>query len=420
MYNTTKHLLACLTFLFIAISPGRAQSGSLIELATISNVSPAFGIAVKGDYLYANPGNAEIKVFNIANPTAPVSMNSVNYQGYFADKMNVHGDYLYLFGGPTNILRIFEITNPAAPTAVGSATLSSPNNVVFAAHSNDYTYVTTGDKLFTVNTSNKNNPVLQNTLTEANAGTYGLRNIAVSQNHLYVGVASGVFIHNISSPGAPVYAGSVATGFLSLTLDEPGQRLISGMQSGNGHHVNNIANAAAPSFLFSGMGGTTTGGGQLCYANGILLQAGPDIGTQSVNVFRIGASSSTWVQEFNGSMNYAITEIKAKDSLFFVSKHGGIEILGAGTLVGKTEQILMDGVKVCPVPASNRLRVRCDALPGLVDMVVTDLQGKELIRSQAVPGDAEIDISSLSQGLYLLSVYHESGRIGMQKFTVEK
>jgi len=95
-------------------------------------------VAVAGRYAYvANQGSNTMQVFDVSNPTNPVSVGSVN-TGTGPDCVAVAGRYAYVAedGGT---LQIFDVSTPSAPIGAGSvSTGSTPYSVAVAGR---YAYV---------------------------------------------------------------------------------------------------------------------------------------------------------------------------------------------------------------------------------------------------------------------------------------
>ena len=72
-------------------------------------------------------------------------------------------------------------------------------------------------------------------------------------------------------------------------------------------------------------------------------------------------------------------------------------------------------LSVYPNPAYDRLYVAWD-MPGKFSVLVGDLQGRTWLAQNLRSGDAPLDISMLSPGVYLLSVISETGTKAVAKW----
>ncbi len=152
----------------------------------ITTTSDANGVAISGNLLYVAVHHAGLDVYNISTPSAPVFVSNVDLDGY-ARKVEISGNYAYVacdLGGlqiidisdPTNmsrviwldgntryygltlngssvyvagrsgmseyIMRIYDISDPENPIAIGFYNLANPGLDVFV--SGDYAYVAAG------------------------------------------------------------------------------------------------------------------------------------------------------------------------------------------------------------------------------------------------------------------------------------
>ena len=71
-------------------------------------------------------------------------------------------------------------------------------------------------------------------------------------------------------------------------------------------------------------------------------------------------------------------------------------------------------MKIYPNPATKSLQIQSSVT---VRAVITDIEGKKLMD---VANAKDIDISGLSNGLYLITLYNDAGeKVSIQKLTKE-
>lgn len=79
-----------------------------------------------------------------------------------------------------------------------------------------------------------------------------------------------------------------------------------------------------------------------------------------------------------------------------------------------------DELRVYPSPASSRLQVHLNGNDLIEDLLVTDIAGKAIWRSNKISAEHhQIDVASLSNGIYLLTARTQSGQV-TKKFEVFK
>ena len=106
-----------------------AQVPCIEELESISIPhSYHAGIAVKDHYLYVTDGYKKLIIYDILNLESPKRIKEIDYALKLYTKVDVQGNYLYLYQGQYNDLSIFDITNPVEPIKVSELQLSPNNN----------------------------------------------------------------------------------------------------------------------------------------------------------------------------------------------------------------------------------------------------------------------------------------------------
>ena len=76
-------------------------------------------------------------------------------------------------------------------------------------------------------------------------------------------------------------------------------------------------------------------------------------------------------------------------------------------------------LKIYPNPSTSQIHLNIDEFPTAKTWILHDLHGKKYI-SQTITGNAEMDVISLSSGLYVLKLLDANGRaLGMAKFIKE-
>ncbi len=215
-------------------------------------------IAVAGDYAYVAGNRYGFYVMDISDPENPYAVANLdsNETGLFrADRIAVHGDYVYMADNSsasspdTGIVWIFDVSDPTAPTYAGSlmrsgkifgwdiegdhlytATqyegmvvfdMSDPVNLIEVGDyyisqtrdvkvSGDYAFLLENfDSLSVFDVSDPENPVLANRIE--NACYYGWQ-MTIDGDYLYFGAASGgVCIYDITDPVNPSLVGSYDT-----------------------------------------------------------------------------------------------------------------------------------------------------------------------------------------------------------------
>lgn len=179
------------------------------------------GVAAAGGYAYVAARTAGLRIFDVSNPAAPTEVG-------FYDEVNdvlgvaVRGTYAYITdrgvnAGPRVVgLHVIDVSDPSHPSQVGYWELpathppfSAEVAAVGVTVAGDYAYVANLDTgLRIVNVSNPSQPWETGSYT-----TPGVANqVAVAGDYAYVADDyDGLRIINVSDPAAPTLAGSYNT-----------------------------------------------------------------------------------------------------------------------------------------------------------------------------------------------------------------
>ncbi len=177
-----------------------------VVLGGLDTPGEAVGIDIAGNYAYIADKSGHLRVVDISDPTNPTEVASTT-EPVEAIGVAVQSNYVYV-AGPTSLV-IFDISNPAAPTKVG--TYSDNSSCIFVSGNYAYTggYVPFGSQTFDViNISDPTAPtrVGRTTLTA------GVNDIYVVGSLAYVADGTaGLVTVNVSNPSNPSVVSTVAT-----------------------------------------------------------------------------------------------------------------------------------------------------------------------------------------------------------------
>ena len=227
-------------------------------------------VYVSGNYAYLSSGLTGIKIFNIANPAAPVHVGTISTAGG-AEVVNVvvQGDRLYA-AQKSYGAAVYDISNPASPSlylACDSPTDSGPcgwPRGVFP--SGGYLYVADGTYGLVV--LDVTQPVSKIVGLAAYAG-YFPQAVYVEGKYAYLGSNAGLRIYDVGNPAAPVLAAELTE---AVVGEVTGISVIDGRAylsaKDNGLEVVNVSNPLAPSLI-------TRNNGYTWPVYAVTLQASP-------------------------------------------------------------------------------------------------------------------------------------------------
>lgn len=199
------------------IPPASWTNTTLAGSLDAASTNDGLKVATAGNYAYVvrNDGTPDFMVVNISNPAAPSLVGSLSLTGAPAN-ITVSGNYAYVASTNTaGELAIVNISNPAAPSLTG--TYNAPGTAaatsVFVNGTTAYltrvASTTTGTNEFLIiNASNPASP----TLTGSYNNNVGMQGVYVSGNYAFVPTDSNtaeVMVINITTPTAPTLATSL-------------------------------------------------------------------------------------------------------------------------------------------------------------------------------------------------------------------
>jgi len=137
----------------------------------------------------ASSGQREFYIINVTNPAAPSLLGSLEL-GASGRDLVVSGNYAYVASEHNNQeLQIINLTNPASPTLAGSYNAPGNENALGIAFKDNRIYLTrassaTNPEFLRIDVTNPANPVLLNSLNFS--GNPNLNSIAISENYAFV------------------------------------------------------------------------------------------------------------------------------------------------------------------------------------------------------------------------------------------
>jgi hypothetical protein len=231
---------------------GEAQNSTVVGSVVPSSSYELDAFDIQGNYAYVlgdnqtqGPSAAQFYVVDITNPAsmAVVSTTSITgYINYGQSGIRVQGHYVYLESSTgtasTNLLQIYDVSNPSAPALVGSVQLPLYSLGLWV--SGNYAYAISfvdgcsvcnsyAGILSIVDVSNPASPTI---IGSTNTGTAGVHvaNIKVVGNYAYVSgqstdqnpPLSQVLVFDVSNPASPYLLSSSRAGHSPQGLDVEG------------------------------------------------------------------------------------------------------------------------------------------------------------------------------------------------------
>ena len=324
---------------------------------------------VSGNYAYLAEDSSGLEVLDISNPAAPTKVGSYATSGLL-HSVEVSGNYAYLAEDSSG-LEVLDISNPAAPTKVGS--YNTLGNAYAVVVSETHAYIADGD-LTVLDISNPAAP------TEV--GRYGsigdTYSMFVSGNYAYLAEdSSGLEILNISDPSAPTEVGSYATSGLLHSIAVSGNYAYLAEDS-SGLEILNISKSytltpTKEGYTFSPTtaSGTLTGNATHNFTGTATVTTYTITGTVTVggsalSGVTVTGSGSLGSQTTDGSGNYSFTGVASGTSYTLTPSKAGYTfspITASGTLTGNATHNFTGTLNTYTI--SGHVKVGGSALSGV-------------------------------------------------------
>jgi hypothetical protein len=173
-------------------------------------------VAIRGNYAYTACGTQGFSVFNISNPAQPNHITTYR-PPYNVGRLATVGGYLYVNDAYSNLLRIYSLVNPAAPTYVDSITCYASQYCGFlAANGCLYFGINNNFSIYSLS-----NPALPQLVGSCNlsGGNYIL-DLTLTSNYIYAAFEiGGLRVIDISNPTYPTQVGSVGENTWSVAVN---------------------------------------------------------------------------------------------------------------------------------------------------------------------------------------------------------
>jgi len=247
---------------------GEAQNSTVIDSVVPSSSYELDAFDIQGNYAYilgdnGNQGSgssaAQFYVVDITNPAsmAVVSATSVTGLIYYGQSgLRVQGQYVYLVSSTgtesTNLLQIYDVSNPHAPAFVGSVQIPLYGLGLWVSGKYAYVISYVGDAFAsTLDVVDVSNPASPTIVGSTNTGTAGLHvaDIKVVGNYAYVAGQSGgpseILVFDISNPTSPYLFSSLPAGHSPQGLDVEGSYWYQTIYDGNSLNIYDISNPSS-------------------------------------------------------------------------------------------------------------------------------------------------------------------------------
>jgi hypothetical protein len=223
---------------------------------------------IQGNYAYilgdnGNQGSgstaAQFYVVDITNPASMAVVSATSITGFIAHAQSgirVQGQYVYLVSSTgtasTNLLQIYDVSNPYAPAFVGSVQIPLYGFGLWV--SGEYAYVISYvgvSSISTLDVVDVSNPASPTIVGSTNTGTPGVNvaDIKVVGNYAYVaGQSEGqseMLVFDVSNPASPYLLSSLPVDHSPQGLDVEGSYWYEAIYDKNWLNIYDISNPSS-------------------------------------------------------------------------------------------------------------------------------------------------------------------------------
>jgi hypothetical protein len=176
------------------------------------NVGQGYGLALNGNYAYIQTdggGNGiftkgTVGIMDITDPTNPVPIMENNLGYNSAYQTYYHNGYVY---DPSyNIIGIYSVADPA--NLVHVTNINTTKDTYWLAFSGNYMYGIDKNKLRIWDISDPAAPIETGSISDADLGNYN--GIAVKGNHVFVGSNAKILVFDVSDKNNPTLVTTLA------------------------------------------------------------------------------------------------------------------------------------------------------------------------------------------------------------------
>ena len=208
-----------------SISPGNSGTPQLLTEGPYQTYANTYNgrIFVSGNYAYISE-DSNIEIVDISSPSNPQFVSRYHVSGDTFGGLAVSGNYLYAQADTGNSENFFvlNVTDKSNPTKVGSTNVATWRIKTRLVLDGNYAYLADGegDSVYAINISNPTNPIVSGHATTS-GNSYG---VAISGNNVFVADgSSGIYVFTKSATSG--YAATFLNGNVGIGTITPGATL---------------------------------------------------------------------------------------------------------------------------------------------------------------------------------------------------
>jgi hypothetical protein len=198
-----------------------ANPASPVQAGQIPPEFGPAGFAVSGNYGYMAVGGWHgLPVWDVSDPANPSRVGTAAGGTFYAFDVAISGQYAYVTAF-TNTLQIYDISNPTNPVNLHVFTGGTPPSELNVAISGNYAYVYQGSLFTVVDISNPTNASIVFDNPNGDYTDSFITKMAISGNYAYFPTSAGLSIWSLGIAAPRLSISTTATNTAALTWPTP-------------------------------------------------------------------------------------------------------------------------------------------------------------------------------------------------------
>ena len=333
-------------------------------LSTSTAGTTPSSVYVQGRYAYiVNFGTNLLYIFDVSNPASPTLVSNSAATGAGSQVVSVQGRYAYVISQNANLLQVYDVSNPAAPVQVSTVTTGSGSTPQGLYVQGKYAYVANNGSS-TLQIFDISNPTITPTLISSittGGGSGGANAVYVQGKFAYVtnGVTATLQIFDVSNPAAPtsINGNGTSTGSTSpIGVYVQGRYAYvtnNGSTGTNGLQIFDVSTPSAPIIAGSAQTGTNPHG---VYVQGRYAYVGNQ-GSNTLQVIDVSTPTAPVSVGTVGGTGTSLTNVYVQGRyLYIVGSNLQIFDLGGAYI----QQLEAGGIEVGTLQTRENMTVNND------------------------------------------------------------
>jgi len=408
-------LLACLVVIGI-----KSFSQTISQLSFVAPLISTFDMDYINDHVIIT--QQKLLIYDVTDPANPDKVGSATYPGDYAYQVTAEGNRAYMGMGNGGIFAVYDISDFTNPSLTGSVPIPatsftlSGDIIPFGNH----VFLAGFDSLYVINVSDSSAPFVISKQVINDPGFSGSGAMGLVDSTLLITTPIALQIFDVSDPASPAFINSLPnshSGQKGIAVDTSGKRIflpwVNSLSTHVGYDAVDISNPLLPALLFADS--TTFGSGdygEVTYYNNILIISKGG----GVNAFDASPFNHHFVTSFTGQdVANSTVALDIRDSIFYNARGSGLEVLlyegGFPTAINEISHNSKFQLYPNPVAVGSSYIsfILNEAITGGT-MTISNALGEEVSRFENTfynTGVNTMALPLLSPGIYIITIQNK-------------